>query len=514
MARFLFAVFEYLLWIQGFLLIAGVAQILPLYRSGKAFGTSFHVVLAVFCVAGVCALGAALAMTFRWRIARSLVLATSIANLLLPPFGWLPSSLGFYLIYSSAGRMYLRERAKIPAAQPAAVQSKGLYVATAVQCLLIAIGLHGLHKLAKSHHAETLGVIPSILIFGAILFTLTVVHELGHIGAASLTRTVVPTGILISRFAYMRRGEGWRFEKLSGGAWVRGFAFFAASDLTNLRPDLIQSISGGPLASLLAGLLGLAACLAGYDWGWGRWAQVAGFLAILGICDFVINLIPFPTEANYTDGARILQLLRRTKEGEAHLACAYTGFSETTTLRPKDWDLSELALIRELSNQPDDGHLAYNLYAHHLDNGEPGLAEPYLRRMIEAIQCAPSHVSSGAFSREAAYFTARFHKDATAARTWLEFPVQGLRAENLAEARALAAVLCAEHRWHEARQTLDHALAAAAANKPNGWHLFELARFAEIRESLEHPTPPSLPSLAGAIAGSEAGDLAPTPFAH
>ena len=102
-------------------------------------------------------------------------------------------------------------------------------------------------------------------------------------------------------------------------------------------------IAGGPLASLLSGLVALGALLTARGHLWNReWELLAQFTT-LSLLAAVINLVPFQTGVgHYSDGAQIYQLLSRGPWGDYHHALAIVGSSTVTPLRPRDFDIGAM----------------------------------------------------------------------------------------------------------------------------------------------------------------------------
>jgi hypothetical protein len=148
-------------------------------------------------------------------------------------------------------------------------------------------------------------------------FLLVLVHELGHLACgmlASLKPLLLIVGPLKLTFlgdrAQVRRN---RSLNLGGGL----AAALPPAD-SRIRRGMLLMVLGGPLASMLAGLLalallqvtsGLAAAL----------AFLAGMLAF-GVA--VLTLIPMRAGGFSTDGARLLMLLRGGTQAERWCASA------------------------------------------------------------------------------------------------------------------------------------------------------------------------------------------------
>ena len=84
----------------------------------------------------------------------------------------------------------------------------------------------------------------------------------------------------------------------------------------------------------------------------GRWLST-GF----AFGDFLFNLVPMASEAQYSDGARLWQMYRRGPWCDFHCANHYMGLSQTTALRPRDWPTAMVERAAEFAasfpNPPD-----------------------------------------------------------------------------------------------------------------------------------------------------------------
>jgi len=143
---------------------------------------------------------------------------------------------------------------------------------------------------------------------------------------------------------------------------------------------------GGPLASALLGAIG-AICLLlipGPAWpaAIGRAVALATGFAW---GDFLFNLMPIATEAQYSDGALLWQMSRRGPWCDFHCANHYMGLSRTTALRPRDWPKDMVVRAAEFAAQlPEPAGSFAMTYLHFLDGGDWQLALTWLDKARQA----------------------------------------------------------------------------------------------------------------------------------
>src|SRR5713101_8225806 len=95
--------------------------------------------------------------------------------------------------------------------------------------------------------------------------------------------------------------------------------------------------------------------------------QAGGFLALFGAWSLVmcvINLVPFRTKDNYSEGAQIYQLLSNGPWADLHRAFSVAGSSLVTPLRPRNYDIQAIVRAGRAITQGRQGLLlrllAYN----------------------------------------------------------------------------------------------------------------------------------------------------------
>src|SRR5690606_38652770 len=151
------------------------------------------------------------------------------------------------------------------------------------------------------------------------------VHEAGHIAAGVLVG-YRPLLFIAGPLRIERVGETIRFGLNRSIGLAGGIAVCAPVGLHDLRRRTLVMSAGGPLASLLLGAQSLAVLMAmqpvlardGF-----LPAALLVVLLVLGIGSLaigVVTLLPMRAGGFYSDGARILRLLRESDDTQGEVA--------------------------------------------------------------------------------------------------------------------------------------------------------------------------------------------------
>lgn len=344
----------------------------------------------------------------------------------------------------------------------------GALVGMGVGYLLVATGwasevleLVGRVELGPGGFALFLAGIP------VLLFFLVLIHELGHL-----------TGGRLADFrAYLLLVGPLRVERIRG-RWTMGLnpriatwgglAASAPDDARSLRGRMALYAASGPGANLLTGGLALALLVAAAGTlppvlhAWVMAFLLGSFL--LGI----LTLIPGQAAGMYTDGGRLLRLLRTGPELEGELALiALTGLS-LAGRRPRTWP--EALVGQALTLPPDSlmGVFARQVaYLRTLDLGDVEGAQGYLDEAL-AHRDAVGKRGGATIRLHGAFFYAVHGGDPMRARALLdearESPLEARHLRPMAE----AAVRMAEGDEAGGRAKLDEALILAGASMDRG----------------------------------------------
>jgi hypothetical protein len=270
---------------------------------------------------------------------------------------------------------------------------------------------------------EALGVIAALPL---VYMLVIAVHEGGHVA-----------GGLIARFRPLLCVVGpLRIERTGGGslrvginrslALGGGLTVSAPVGLHDLRRRAILMVAGGPVVSLmfavqcLAFHVALSPLLLGSTTAAARLTMALLLLVGAGsLLVGAVTLLPMRTGGFYSDGARLLRLMRTTADAEREVALlALAGLTLDGT-RPRDWDPR---LVQSGAAIRDDGPFEVSgrqfAYAHALDRGDIDGAREHVEAALAGIRRLPAG-SRPALLLSAATFFALYDGDADRARDLL-----------------------------------------------------------------------------------------------
>lgn len=316
-------------------------------------------------------------------------------------------------------------------------------------------------------------------------------HESGH----ALTARVLGMKIrsfVVGPFHWQLRHGKLQFEFHPSGLVASGgrTGFLHANPRDSRWLD-VCTFAGGPAASLCLGLAALWATIAAPGRPWQREWELLAFVAVFSLIGFFTNLLPIRPEANYSDGARIYQLISGGPWADAHRAFSIAGSSEFTPLRPRDYDIQT---IRQAASSLKHGRQALFLrllaYFHFLDCNRIPEAIEALAEAEEAYDRSPSDVAAEV-GAEFVYGNALLKRDAAAARKWWERLEAGKpHRDDTDYWLARSALLWIENHPEEAREAWKTGNRIAEGRPAAGAYEFDRDRFTQLRETLK--TSPSL----------------------
>jgi hypothetical protein len=307
-------------------------------------------------------------------------------------------------------------------------------------------------------HAESLasslgilkaGVLVCLVIPGGAFFLSLAGHETGHLVAAWLSGF---------RLASKRAPLSGKYESGSGlqscDVLKLGTLSLAPRNLDHLTRRLCFVVIGGPLASLVAPLL-----LEVYA----RTAQsgvafavhvFSGISVLLGIAE----LLPDAGKGNFTDGARILMLLKNDAAGQRWLSIIQLQLALEQGADPRTWNEMAVTSITAIDDDSRDAVAARWLgYLWATERQDITAATKYLEEALAAPAPASGWVRDQLFL-EAAIFQAWFRNDLNRSHFW----VARIRSRKLMPAqhvRLHIALLWAEGRLFDAWEQLSNHLA-------------------------------------------------------
>jgi hypothetical protein len=309
-----------------------------------------------------------------------------------------------------------------------------------------------------------------------LLYMLCVaIHELGHVlgGRLGSFRTLL---FIVGPLRVERTATGFRpglnTSILLGG----GLAAMTPVGLHDLRRRTVVMVAMGPVVSLMAGAQLLAVYQATSPlllreptaFGTQLLAFALLALGVISLLLGLVTLVPARTGGFYSDGARMLRLMKASEETEREVALiALTGMSMAGT-RPREWDR---ALVEQGAGIRDGGPFEVGgrqfAYAHALDNGDIDSAREHLHAALERVDQLPAG-ARGSLFLAAATFHALYDGDAATARACLARARTGMMAAPHQRRLAEAAVLLAEGDVAGARSVARDAQRLAAGAMDRG----------------------------------------------
>jgi hypothetical protein len=251
-------------------------------------------------------------------------------------------------------------------------------------------------------------------------FLVTLVHELGHtsIGLALHMRL---RSFMAGPFEFRVREGKWTFKFNPVGLLTDAGATGVVPSTPNQPPwHPLVMIAAGPAANLYTGLIAI-----GFAWacsvGGGQnldYVYPLGLFAAFNFVSCIVNMIPIRTGSNYSDGAKIFQLLSGGAWADYHRAVAVVGSSLVTPLQPRDYPIEA---IKNASQTIAKGQMGLLLrlyaYSHYVDSGQFNEAETALSQ-AEAVYKDSASGIPAELHTVFVFANAVVRRDAGATRQW------------------------------------------------------------------------------------------------
>jgi Zn-dependent protease len=350
---------------------------------------------------------------------------------------------------------------------------------------------------ARSHGLLYRGHIPWFILFTVAVLAASVLHECGHALIAWGFHMKL-LGFNAGPIQWQKREGRWKFNFVPAGFINLGGAVrVVPTDAKQPRVHDLWMIAAGPLSNIFFGSVALYLLLSVhwpyYEQTWRLVAYTASFCYIAGIT----NLLPFMTEdGNYSDGARILQILTNSPLEEYHRTMDSLASTLVTERRYRDLDID--AIQRAASQFPQELRgLFLQLCAsnYYLDSGRIREARSALGT-AEAIYNDNSIDLPGPLHTPFVIGHAYLNHNAAAARSWWErMEAKKFERNNVDYWLAQSALYWIEGRQKEAEEAWRKADAAAQKlPQIGGAYEFDRMRCALLRQELDHPsTEPVVP---------------------
>lgn len=346
-------------------------------------------------------------------------------------------------------------------------------------------GIDGLPGLQLSRTQATV-VIVSLFAFYLIAIA---VHEAGHLLGAVLAdfrRLLFIAGPLRIEW----RPDGRRIRLNRSLLLAGGLVASAPVGLHDLRRRTVVMVAGGPLASLVFGAQALAiwhATSPGLLRTGATFAAqyVAIALLALGLSSLLIGIVTlFPGRAGgfYSDGARIMRLMRSGHDVEREVALmALTGLA-VGGARPRDWDPRLVQLAARINDAgPYEVGGRFYAFLHAFDGRDHAAAREHAAFIVERLHQLPKGTRA-AMLLPIATFHALIDGDAARAGTLADAARSPLLTSPHQRALARAAIHLANGEPDAAHRHAADVIRLAGSAIDRGVALFDVALAEDILE--------------------------------
>ncbi|HSK43236.1 MAG TPA: M50 family metallopeptidase, partial [Candidatus Binatia bacterium] len=326
--------------------------------------------------------------------------------------------------------------------------SAGEYFLASSLAILILVALPSLRAVIEIMPGYWAAVIPSIAALAAA-FT----HEMGHVVAAWLfgfrLKQIRIGPVHLGRHA--RCGEPYCGDVLTLGAAVLE-PRVSDQDDAKLRRRLLFLMLGGPLASiLLAGALETALYFTQPDF------VVTFSLHVGAVISTLLAVAASLPDVNrygiFSDGARLLMLLRNDAKAERWLSNIRCQIALNQGSHPRDWDQACVAGAAAVSDDSRDAYVARWLaYLWAAERQDITCATKYLEGALEVLSYSTPKMRDHLFL-EAAVFQAWFRDNPSKALFWV-YRIRNNKLTRIQKQRLDIALLWSEGRLFDAWEKL------------------------------------------------------------
>lgn len=326
--------------------------------------------------------------------------------------------------------------------------SAGEYFLASSLAILILVALPSLRAVIEIAPGYWAALIPVIAALSAG-FT----HEMGHLVSGWLSG-FRPKQIKIGTLHLGRRarcGEPYCGDVLTLGAAVLEPRVSDQDDAT-LRRRLLFLMLGGPLASIsLAGALEAVQYIANPGFLVGFSLHVGA--AFSGLIAIAASLPDVNRNGIFSDGARLLMLLRKDAKAERWLSNIRCQMALNQGCHPRDWDQACVANAAAIPDDSRDAYIARWLaYLWAAERQDITCATKYLEGSLEVLSYATPKMRDHLFL-EAAVFQAWFRDNPSKALFWV-YRIRNHKLTRLQKQRLDIALLWSEGRLFDAWEKL------------------------------------------------------------
>ncbi|MCS6992693.1 MAG: hypothetical protein N2117_03925 [Anaerolineales bacterium] len=307
--------------------------------------------------------------------------------------------------------------------------------------------------------------IPQVILIGlAAIYLVLLTHELGHLLAGKLAG-MRPFLLITGPLKVFATQNGLQIGLNRNLSLAGGLAACLPRTTDNLRRQLLIMAAGGPLTSLLGGVVGMGLFfLLPPESLW----KVFGLLfGVTALAIFIATSIPGKTAGFQTDGGQILSLLRGGADVEQRALLVILQAESLQGVRPREWSADILRRLLKMRATPMlDAAAQLMNYYHALDSNDPTRAEESLRTLLQNEAELPEGLKQAVYL-EQAFFLALYREDTNAADTFFRKSA-GALVEKSTLLRAEAALLFAQGQRDQARQKAEQAIRHASQSFDRG----------------------------------------------
>jgi hypothetical protein len=328
----------------------------------------------------------------------------------------------------------------------------------------------------------------SYLIIVCMLLGMLIVtfHEFGH-AAVGMALGMKLRALMVGPFYWRIRDGKWEFQ-------FEPLQIFAERGATGVVPARRDFPRLSYLCMLLGGIFvnsvtGIIALLLGSTAEPDSPLQAGGFLVLFGawsLLSALLNLIPFRTQHNYSDGAQIRQQLSNGPWADLHRVFNVAGASLVTQLRPRDYDAEAILRAGHTINQGAQGLILRLLaYSYFLDQEKVLEAAEALREAGLIYERSASEVPAElltAFIFGSAYLD---HDANTARQWWTRMEAKKKVRFDVDYWLAASALQWVEGKHQEAMKAWEKANSLAQQLPRFGGYEFERDRCSMLRRALD-----------------------------
>ncbi len=333
--------------------------------------------------------------------------------------------------------------------------SAGEYFLVSSLVILTLIGLSTLRAIvaAVTANPSDAGRWAALLAPIVAALSAAAVHEFGHLIAAYFSGFKI-TGIKLSPLdlsRHVRCGEPYCGDVLTVGLAALEPRLAGESDGV-LRRRLMSLVLAGPLGNLVfAGGLGLALTLAHPTFLISYALRIgAAFSIMLAVAALLPDV---NRRGNFSDGARLLMLLKNSEKAERWLSNIRCQTALNLGRHPRDWNETSVSRGAAVNDDSRDAFIARWLaYLWAAERQDITCATKYLEGALESLRFATPRLRDHLFL-EAAVFQAWFRDNPSKALFWV-YRIRSKKLTRLQKHRLDIALLWAEGRLFDAWEKL------------------------------------------------------------